>query len=364
MSERQSKRAVMVAPHAPIETVITPLPPAEPGGAVVAVEMGGVCGTDVHLWHGAVPLDGPIVLGHEGIGRLAELGDGALTDYVGEPVNVGDRVYWAPFNPCHRCYPCTILKDYSLCVRLAEGLFTHPDDPSHASYNDYAFLPAGMPFFKVPDGTPSEAIIAFGCALPTILQAIERLGYIRPGEHVVVQGSGPVGLAATLVARASGAGLIGVIGTPAHRLDAALGLGADFTIDIGDVPEQDDRIDEIRSRLPRGADVVIEAAGVLEAFTEGLPLVSRNGRYLVVGLWGGAGGVDVDPRLINNNNLTIVGSALAGPEHYYQAVGFTTTHHSRYPMADAVTHRFKIDRAQEALEAVANLETVKAVIVP
>lgn len=364
MSARTSRRAILGEPRAPIEVIEVPLPPPEPGGAIVAIEMGGVCGTDVHLWHGAVPLDGPVVLGHEGIGRLAELGEGSDTDYAGEPVTVGDRVFWGGFNPCHRCYWCTIEKDYSLCVRLMEGLFSPARAPSHASYTDYSYLPGGMPFFKVPDGMPSEAIIAFGCALPTMLQAVERLGFIRPGNSVLVQGSGPVGLAATLVARTSGADQIGVIGAPSRRLEAARSLGADFTVDIGELTEHAAQAEAVREQMPRGADVVIEAAGVIEAFTEGLQLVSRNGRYLVVGLWGGTGGVDFDPRFVNNNNISIVGSALAGPEHYYQAVRFAAAHHGRYPMADAVTHRFEIAQAQQALEAVAAGEPVKAVIVP
>jgi 5-exo-hydroxycamphor dehydrogenase len=315
------------------------------------------------MLHGDVPLAGPVVLGHEGVGRIAELGEGPAADYAGTPVTAGDRVYWSPVRPCHRCYYCTVVKDYSLCERLAEGLFGAADAPSAASYLDYAWLPGGMPYFRIPDDTPSEAVIALGCALPTILQGIERLGYIRPGETVVVQGAGPVGLAATLVAKVSGAHSVTVVGAPARRLEMARRFGATATVNLDEVTEPAARVAAVRAAGP-GADVVIEAAGVLAAFPEGLRFLAPGGRYLIVGLWSGAGEVGVDPRFLNNSDLTVTGTALAQPEHYWQAIRFAQAHHREYPMAEAVTHRYPIDRAQEALEAVSRLETVKAVISP
>jgi len=273
-----STRAVLVEPFAPLEIVTTEVPPAEPGGALVAVEMGGVCGTDVHFWRGKWPLEGPIVLGHEGVGRIAELGEGSTTDYAGEPIAVGDRVYWANARPCHRCYACTIRKDFSLCDRLDEVFFTPPEAPSHSTYNDLASLLGGMPFFKVPEDVPAEAVIAFGCALPTMLQALDRLGGIRPGEDVVVQGSGPVGLAAALLARVNGAGRVGVIGAPERRLALARDYGADFTVDVLEVTDPAARIREVHDRLGKAPDLIIEAAGVLDAFPEGVEMLDRGGR--------------------------------------------------------------------------------------
>jgi 5-exo-hydroxycamphor dehydrogenase len=109
---------------------------------------------------------------------------------------------------------------------------------------------------------------------------------------------------------------------------------------------------------------VIEAAGVLEAFSEGLQLVAPSGRYLIVGLWSAPGTVAVEPRLINNGNLQIIGTALAGPRHLYQAIQVAQMQQSRLPMAEAISHRFTVEQSQQALEAVAAQETVKAVLVP
>ena len=113
-----------------------------------------------------------------------------------------------------------------------------------------------------------------------------------------------------------------------------------------------------------GADVVIEAAGVVPAFAEGLHLIARGGRYLIVGLWSAPGTVAVEPRMINNLNLRIIGTALSQPRHLHQALQAVQAQHRHFPLAQVVTHRYRIEDSQRALEAVARLETVKAVITP
>ncbi|OAP24300.1 MULTISPECIES: zinc-binding dehydrogenase [Amycolatopsis] len=362
---RMAKRAVLVEPGAPIEIWDCPVPPASGGDIVVAVEMAGVCGTDHHYSLGEVELPGPMVLGHEGIGRVEELGPDVSTDYAGEKIEPGDLVYWVPLRPCHRCHACTVLEDTSLCPNLSPGRFRAAELPPSATYTEFAVLPAGMAYFRVPPGTPPEAVIAFGCAMPTMLHAMERLGGVEYGQSVVVQGCGPVGLAAVLLSRLAGAGDITVIGGPPARLKMAERLGATATIDIGAAPDSEERFAAIMAASAnRGAEVVIEAAGKLPAFEEGMRLVARGGRYLVVGLWSAPGSTPLEPRRVNNANLRIIGSALSRPKHLHQAIAVARSCHQRFPLAEVVSHRFSLDQSQQALEALGRLETVKAVIVP
>lgn len=365
MTNRTGKRAVLTGANQPIEIWERESPGAGPGEAVLKLEFGGVCGTDVHFWHGEVPLPGPVVLGHEGIGIIEELGEGLATDSAGAPIAIGDRVYWQPVTPCNHCYPCTILNDVSMCENAFASLFGDANAPTPSTYSEVITLGAGLPFYKLPDDTSSEAVIAFGCAMPTMLQGMERLGGIQAGQTVVVQGSGPVGLAATMLAHLAGAHQVIMIGAPAPRLEMARKLGADHTIDITQITSVAERTERVRELTNgRGAEVVIEAAGVLEAFSEGLQLVAPSGRYLIVGLWSAPGTVAVEPRLINNGNLQIIGTALAGPRHLYQAIQVAQMQQSRLPMAEAISHRFTVEQSQQALEAVAAQETVKAVLVP
>lgn len=363
MATRTGKRAVIVAHNQPIEIWEREIPPPGRGEVLLRVQMGGVCGTDVHLWNGDATPPLPVVLGHEGIGTVEELGGGVTTDHAGLPIQHGDRIYWSPIKPCHHCYYCTVLRDFSLCENAV--FCSDANEPTWNTYTDYAWLPAGMVFYRIPDDTPSEAVIAFGCAMPTMIQALERLGGIFPTQTVVVQGCGPVGLAATLLSRISGARTLIVIGAPEHRLAMARRLGATATISLETVPQETERIQQVYGLTEgRGADVVIEAAGARSAFGEGIKLTAKNGRYLIVGLWSGHGTVPVDPSYLNNRNLKIIGTALEQPGHFYDAIRVAQAHHKEFPIAEAVTHRFSIAESQKALEAVARLETVKAVIVP
>lgn len=362
---RTAKRAVLVKPNSPIEVWEGPMPTATGGDVVVSVEMAGVCGTDHHFLLGEVPLPGPMVLGHEGVGRIVELGPDVSTDVAGVPVQQGDLVYWVPEHPCHRCHACTVLEDSAMCPNLLAGLFGDANQPPVATYSEFSLLPSGMAFFRIPPDTPPEAVIAFGCAMPTMLCAMERLGRIDYGQSVVVQGSGPVGLAATLLARMAGAGDITVIGAPAPRLEMAERLGATTTIDLNIVTDTDERVRAVQeSTGGRGADVVIEAAGKLPAFNEGLRLAAPGGRYLIVGLWSAPGTVPLEPRMLNNANLRILGSALSRPKHIHQAIAVARSAHRQFPLTEVISHRFALDESQEALEALGRLETIKAVIVP
>src|SRR5436190_6495278 len=84
-----------------------PLPEKlEPGAALVRTEMAGICGTDVHLWKGELPIALPIILGHETVGRIEQLGKGLEADWTGQPLKLGDRVTWNSSISCGRCYYC------------------------------------------------------------------------------------------------------------------------------------------------------------------------------------------------------------------------------------------------------------------
>jgi D-arabinose 1-dehydrogenase-like Zn-dependent alcohol dehydrogenase len=112
-----------------------------------------------------------IILGHEGVGRIEQLGAGVSTDYAGAPVSAGDLVYWSPIAACHRCHACTV-REETPCEN--SRFFEHARKPNWGSYANYAWLPNGLAFFKLPEKATPEAVIALGCALPTVLRGFER----------------------------------------------------------------------------------------------------------------------------------------------------------------------------------------------
>ncbi len=353
------RATVLVEPNR-IETWEVPVVDPEPGGALVRIVVGGVCGSDVHIASGdAGVMPFPIILGHEGIGRVEKLG-AIDKDYAGVPVRPGDLVYWSPIAACHRCYSCNILEE-APCE--SSRFFEHAARPNWGSYADYAWLPSGLAFFKLPAGADPLAVAALGCALPTVLRGFDRCGPVRMGESVVVQGAGPVGLSAVLAATQAGACTVIVIDAVERRLEVARSLGASATVSLKDSPEERRRqIHELTG--PAGPSLVVEAAGVLSAFPEGLDLVGAHGRYVILGLWGAIGTQPISPREMTTRNLTLAGATFPKPKHYYAAMQLAARMQDKVPLAGLVSHRFAIEDAARALDAVRKGEAIKAVIDP
>jgi 5-exo-hydroxycamphor dehydrogenase len=354
------RATVLVEPNR-VETWEVDIADPEPGGALVRVVIGGVCGSDVHITTGeAGIMPFPIILGHEGVGRVEKLGQGVVADYAGVPVAEGDLVYWAPIALCHRCHSCTV-REETPCEN--SQFFEHARRPNWASYADYAWLPNGLAFFKLPDGADPMAIAALGCALPTVLRGFDRCGPVGVGETVVVQGAGPVGLSAVLVAKLAGASEIIVIDGFDERLETAKRLGATATISLDTSAET--RRDAIRERVgARGPDLVVEAAGALPAFPEGVDISGNHGRYVILGLWGAIGTQPISPRDLTIKNLTIAGATFPKPKHYHGAMHLAARVQDQFPLAGLISHRFAIEQANEALAAVKSGEAIKAVIDP
>jgi threonine dehydrogenase-like Zn-dependent dehydrogenase len=355
------RAAVLVEPNR-LETWDVPIADPEPGGLLVSVVVGGVCGSDVHLLTGdAGVMPFPIILGHEGIGRVERLGEGVTTDYASVAVEEGDLVYWAPTALCGRCHACAVL-DQPPCER--SQFFEHAERPNWGSYADYAWLPSGMAFFRLPDGADPEALAALGCALPTALGGYDQVGPVTIGDSVVVQGAGPVGLSAVLVAALSGAGHVIVIDSAPTRLEVARTLGATHSISLSEL-SADERREQIYDIVgPAGPNIVVEAAGVLDAFPEGVDLTGSYGRYIVLGLWGAIGASTITPRLLTTKNMTIGGATFAKPKHYHAAMQLAARVQDRYPLADLVTHRFGVAEAIDGLRSIETAAAIKAVIDP
>lgn len=356
---RTGRATVLVEPGR-IETWEVPVVDPEPGGALVRVVIGGVCGSDVHLASGAAgTMPFPIILGHEGVGIVEKLGQ-IDRDYAGVPVKPGDLVCWSPIASCHRCFTCTI-EEETPCEN--SRFFEHARKPNWGTYADYAWLPSGLAFFKLPDNAEPLAVSALGCALPTVLRGLDRCGPIRIGDCVVVQGAGPVGLSAVLVAAHAGAREIIVIDGVEQRLEVARSLGATATVSLA-IPAEERRRRVYELTGAPGPNLVIEAAGVLPAFPEGVDLTGPHGRYLVLGLWGAVGTQPISPRDTTIKNLTIAGATFPKPKHYYRAMHLAARLQERLPLAQLVTDRFPIERATDALAAVHAGSVIKAVVDP
>jgi 5-exo-hydroxycamphor dehydrogenase len=230
-------------------------------------------------------------------------------------------------------------------------------------YSEYVFLTGRSYFFKIPDSVPTDAAIAFGCGFPTAVKGFEMTRGVEPGQGVVIQGCGPVGLSSLVLAKLGGASPIVVTGGPSSRLEMAEKLGADHTIDISLLPDPEARVNKVKE-LIGGADLCVEATGFPEAVPEGIDMCKTGGRYLIMGVFSDLGPVPVNPSFIVRKNLKLYGSVFWEPKHLYQVLQLLATYNDRLSLQDAVTHRYGLEQSTSALEDVEALKCVKAVIDP
>lgn len=346
----------------PLQIREVPLPGVEPKGILVKVEMAGICGTDVHSQRGELTIKPPLptIPGHETIGKIVELGAGRTIDVAGDTLKLGDRIMWAHVD-CGQCYGCEIARDSVQCVK--RGFYGYfPNEALMGGFSEYAYITPETKVVKVPDDLTDEEAIGVGCAFRTVVGGYERFGGIRFQDNVVIQGSGPVGLYATVVAAESGAGKVIVVGAPANRLALAKKWGATDVISIDEVKNADERKDQILALTQgRGPEVVVECSGVPIAFNEGLDMLQKGGRYLVMGQTS-AHTIPMAPGLITGKGLDIVGASGASIPHYYKALQFIRNKKNKYPFADIVTHKFSLEEIMRAYEVMASGEAIKPVI--
>lgn len=384
--------AVLSAFNAPLALREFPVPTQlEEGAALIRTEMAGICGTDVHLAKGELPIKLPLILGHETVGRIERLGTGLECDWTGKPLAVGDRVTWNSSVSCGKCFYCTTKQQPTRCPeRRAYGIGYRCDEPPHwlGGYAQYHFLRPWATIFRLPEEVSNESLIGAGCALITALHGVERLcspkPETRPGNEghtasfrhlpmlpelwrdtVVVQGSGPVGIAALAVARRAGARKIIVIGGPIHRLAMAKRFGADHTIDLHEVTNPTDRIALVKELCGGyGADVVLECVGHPSAISEGMEMCRDGGKYLVLGHYCDAGPVSWNPHVVTRKQLEVHGSWSSEPRHLKAAIDFLATTARDFPFAAMVTHRFELADANEAMATTASWQAAKSVLLP
>jgi threonine dehydrogenase-like Zn-dependent dehydrogenase len=344
------------------------VPAPEEGAALAAVARAGVCGTDVHLHHGHLPIPTPVVLGHEAVGRIAELGPGLERDALGQPLAVGDRVTWASSIVCGSCDACR-QGEPTLCGnRVVYGINQRADVWPHLSggWADYVYLRPGSTIVRLPDGVGFDDAIALGCAGPTVVHGLLHRAGIRPGQTVIVQGSGPVGLAAAIYAQLGGADRVLVVGGPAARLEQARELGiGDLHVDVFEVADEAERRARLLAATPggRGADLVVECTGVPAAVAEGLELVRPAGTYLVLGQYTDRGPTPINPHLITRGQLRVLGSWGLGPAHVVEYASSLPGLLQRFEVGRLVT-RYPLAAANQALADAEAGRVTKAVLEP
>ncbi|MGW4463863.1 alcohol dehydrogenase catalytic domain-containing protein [Micromonospora sp. NPDC004704] len=306
---------------------------AEPTDAVIRVDTVTICGTDLHILGGDVPeVQQGRILGHEAVGTVMEVGAAVTT------VRPGDRVLASCISACGRCRYCRS-GSYGQCTGGGGWLLGHLVDGVQAEYARIPF--ADLSTYPLPETVTDESAVLLADILPTAYEVGVLNGQVRPGDTVVIVGMGPIGLAAILTARLYSPAHIIAVDKAEGRLRAARQFGADITV----APDEDPQ-EVVRSVTGGlGADVVMEAVGVPEAFELCTTLVRPVGRVANIGVHGApatlhleqlwARDVTITTGLVDTNTIPVLLGLLAG---------------GQFDVGGLVTHRFALDEIMHAYD--------------
>jgi 2-desacetyl-2-hydroxyethyl bacteriochlorophyllide A dehydrogenase len=334
-------QAVTIEPHR-IELRRNDVPSPATGEVLIQTECVGICGSDVHIFHGRHPrATFPRIQGHEASALIVEFGPG----YRGS-LQPGDRVTIDPLIPCGTCYACRI--DRSNCCPNITIIGAHV----HGLLQEFAVVPLST----IHVARQLDAAEAALCEPMSVgVQAIDR-GAVKPGEQVLVIGAGPIGAAVALAAIDRGARVLAVDRLKS-RLEYLQALGVEATIVAG---ENDLRDAVFAWSGGNGPSVTIDVVGTPSVIRQCCELVSPAGRVVIVGL----SDQEVSLPIVDftYKEMTILGSR-ASAGKFPEAIDLVERYRER--LRPLITHRFPLDEIQSALEFATDhpSETQKVMIV-
>ncbi len=337
-----------------------PVPRPGPGEVLIKVGAAGVCASDVKAFLGAPRIWGsadfpayliaPVIPGHEFVGEVVELGEGAAEKHG---LAIGDKVVSEQIVPCWQCRYCRRGQYWMCQVHHIYGFHGGIDDGAWAEYMKF---PAGALNYKVPASVPDDQaalIEPLACAI----HAVER-GQIALGDVVVIAGMGPIGLCMLQVARLQSPGMLIALDAKPDRLERARRLGADLTIDV----TREDAIARVLELTGGyGCDVYIEATGHPAAVNQGLQMIRKLGTFVEFSVM--AAPSSVDWSIIGDQKELNIHGAHLGPYRYPLAIEYIAS--GKVNAAALISHRFPLSEFARAIETAHAAEgSCKVLLIP
>lgn len=317
--------------------------------AIVRVEASGVCGSDLHIYHGRVPVEPGFTIGHELVGTVIAAGAGV------ERVAVGDRVVASFVTACGTCRPC-VRGDYHRCADVRTfGHGSHLGDLEGAQAEQVLVPHANMNLRRVPDGISTDVALFAGDVLATGFHAVAHAG-IRAGDTVAVLGLGPVGLCAVQSALASGAAAVFAI----DSVEPRLALAAEFGATPVHLTEQDPKREVRAATGGAGVDLSVDAVGNPEPLALAVSLTRDAGVVSGIGAYAGRAEVPLGLAWLKGLQLRLgVANVLAQIDRV-----LTLIEAGRLDPAPIVSHHMPLDEAAEAYRIFDRREALKIVLTP
>ena len=319
-----------------IEEVARPRPRA--GEAVIRITATTICGTDVHIVKGEYPVEKGLILGHEPVGVIHELGEGLEDEY-----QVGQRVIVGAITPCGQCFYC-LNGVRSQCGGALGGWKF--GNTINGAWAEYLLVPhARANLAVIPDALSDEQVLMLPDIASTGISGAES-GEVRTGDSVAIFAQGPIGLCATLGARLRGAAVIVGIDPVARRREMARDFGASCTID----PKREDVVKRLKGLTGgRGVDVAIEALGRQETFETALRSLRPGGILSSLGVYSGKLVAPYEAIYAGLADQRIVTTLCpGGKERMRRLLSLVAT--GRIDLTPLVTHSFALDDIKDAYE--------------
>jgi 2-desacetyl-2-hydroxyethyl bacteriochlorophyllide A dehydrogenase len=317
--------------------------------ALIRVEASGICGSDLHIYHGRVPVEQGFTVGHEYVGTVLAAGDDV------ERVAVGDRVLGCFHTACGTCVAC-LRGDYHRCEKQRTfGHGSHLGDLQGAQAELLLVPRANLTLRRVPEGMSDEAALFAGDVMGTGHHSIAHAG-MRSGDTAAVLGLGPVGLCAVQSALAAGAVAVFAIDSVPERLEMAASFGA---IPLH-LTEEDPKKAVRAATAGRGVDVVVDAVGDPAPLAMAVSLCRDAGVVSGIGAYAGKGEVPLGLAWLKGLQLRL---GLANViSHVDRVLGLIEA--GKLDPVPLVTHHMKLDEAAEAYALYDRREALKIVLTP
>jgi 2-desacetyl-2-hydroxyethyl bacteriochlorophyllide A dehydrogenase len=317
--------------------------------AIIRVEATGVCGSDLHIYHGRVVIEPGFTLGHEFVGTVLAAGDGVTE------VSEGDRVLGCYCSACGNCFFCR-RGDFHKCD---DGrVFGHGATLGslQGAQADQVLVPhANLTLRRVPPGMSDDAALFAGDVMGTGWHAVDQ-AEIRPGDSAAVLGLGPVGLCAVQAAKAAGAASVVAIDTVEERLRIAAQFGAEPV----HLTEDDPRAAVKRITGGRGVDAAIDAVGHPDALDLAARVARKAGTVSAIGVY--AERIQVHMGVVWIKALTVKTGHANVIGHVDRVLAMMAA--GVLDPTPLVTHHMRLDEAADAYAVYDRREALKIVMTP
>jgi len=331
-----------------VEMREVPVPKIKEDEVLIEVKAVSVCGSDLHIFHDTHPYWPPVILGHEFSGIIVEVGEKV------EGWKIGDRIITETrTGSCGTCFVC--LNGYpQLCEKkrpFGIGI--------NGAFAKYVAGPARL-LHHLPENVSFEAGAVIEPIAVCITSILER-SQLQAGESVIITGPGPIGLISLAIVKAAGARMIGITGRSLDeglRFEKARELGVDFTINV----DQEDPVQKVLEMTEGlGADLLVETSGGGKAIYQAFEMVRRLGRICAIGISGKEEiPIPYDRGIFKALRYDFCFSS--SWSSWDKAIGMISK--GIIPAEKLITHRFPLEKWEEAFHLLENLQAAKVILIP